>query len=410
MNDGSGWQDGQFYRADMSLDHQKWLTNPLEMDSPNTYREDDEKSNTSIVHRSTSDSLLPHSSNFFPGQYSYSLSNSNNRFEDDVMINKAQSDSRLRVGLMGSLETEDPYSSNMLQFSRHARRLYVGGIPPSYTNEDMLRTFLNEVISKCLEEEYSNGHILSVYMNHKKCFAFVELKSIELATACLELDGIVYKSNILKIQRANEYKPELLPNIASVPVKLNFSKAPFPKNLIDHGKDKPPGPGINVGSGSGSGTSTGMSLIQRCYLAEVRQGNIVLIGFPYDEGSRRAGGRGGSYAAPVSIRNHLQNFFVQGYNPEYNIDLAQIRILDVGDVAPGMNLESASVRLESAITEIIRRGAIPIVLGGSNDVAYWCSTGLISAVGGPVDVVTLNSSLDMSFPVSYFHYYNYLII
>ena len=61
-----------------------------------------------------------------------------------------------------------------------------------------------------------------------KFFAFVELKTIELTTACLDLDGIVYHGAVLKVHRANEYKPELVQYAESRELlKLNLSTPAF---------------------------------------------------------------------------------------------------------------------------------------------------------------------------------------
>ena len=59
------------------------------------------------------------------------------------------------------------------QQTRHARRIYVGGIPLGFADEDSLKSFLNAVISKGLNEENDNSYVLSVYINQKKCFTFV---------------------------------------------------------------------------------------------------------------------------------------------------------------------------------------------------------------------------------------------
>ena len=102
------------------------------------------------------------------------------------------------------------------QQTRHARRLYVGGIGdedenvrspcslwriiiatsnawaagmPSHVQD--LAQFFNEVISKALHKDFSpeNSPVLNVYINRERRFAFVELNNIELTTACMALDG-----------------------------------------------------------------------------------------------------------------------------------------------------------------------------------------------------------------------------
>lgn len=44
-----------------------------------------------------------------------------------------------------------------------------------------------------------------------QAFAFLELKTMELATSVLELDGIVYKETQLKMRRPSDYNPQLVP-------------------------------------------------------------------------------------------------------------------------------------------------------------------------------------------------------
>jgi hypothetical protein len=102
-------------------------------------------------------------------------------------------------------------NANVSYNTRHARRIYVGGIPPNYSDEEELRNFFNRVISKGLEIENDNSFVISVYMNQKKCYAFVEFNSVELTSACLEMDGIIFKKVTLKIYRANEYRADLAP-------------------------------------------------------------------------------------------------------------------------------------------------------------------------------------------------------
>lgn len=45
----------------------------------------------------------------------------------------------------------------------------------------------------------------------EQAFAFLELKTMELATAVLELDGIVFKETQLKMRRPSDYNPQLVP-------------------------------------------------------------------------------------------------------------------------------------------------------------------------------------------------------
>lgn len=293
-----------------------------------------------------------------------------------------------------SSTSSDTMSSRTAHETRHARRLYVGGIPAGQTSEEHLRTYLNEVISRCLGEDNNNSYIVSIYMNHKKCFAFVELKSIELTNACLELDGIIYCSSVLRIQRANEYKPELVGTLPTnrPPIKFNLTKAPFLENSLPVSKDykRPTEP-----------DPIPISLIRPCGIADVIPGCIAIVGFPYDEGARRSNMPVGSATAPGVLRYYLGKLLQCNMNTEFGVDLTNITILDVGDVPFGLSLEEALSRLNDAIVELIRRGAIPIVIGGSQDQSYPITGGLMDVVGGGIGVVNINSRLSVNQLVSY---------
>eukprot|EP00604_Paraphysomonas_vestita_P000040 CAMPEP_0174826140 /NCGR_PEP_ID=MMETSP1107-20130205/43560_1 /TAXON_ID=36770 /ORGANISM="Paraphysomonas vestita, Strain GFlagA" /LENGTH=475 /DNA_ID=CAMNT_0016058651 /DNA_START=694 /DNA_END=2121 /DNA_ORIENTATION=+ len=130
-------------------------------------------------------------------------------------------------------------------------------------------------------------------------------------------------------------------------------------------------------------------------IVDVHPGCVVLIGFPHDEGAKRSGITAGSAAAPSAIRFYLRKLLSSPTNPEFGIDLSRIPILDVGDVPVSLNLEDALSRLDDSITEILNRGAVPIVIGGSGDLAYACASGLMTSSGAPIAVVDVNSSLNM---------------
>jgi arginase family enzyme len=335
-------------------------------------------------------------------------------------------------GIGASLHSQggDMRGAGSTLHSRHARRLYVGGIPQNQTSEEMLQHFLNEVCSKCMEEENDSSYVISVYMNHKKCFAFVELKSIELTSVCLELDGIVYCSNILKIQRANEYKPELMVNVPRTPIHFNLKKAPFPTKAMSNNimmDKKPPMHGLHddhignqeysphsVSSRNNSSdndrrgsmfnfpNSFSSSIIRSCSVVEIPRGSLVLVGFPYDEGARRASQSTGASAGPRAARMHLYGMMGGGgaggtVNPEFGVDWNNIdmQICDIGDIALGLLLEDALSRLGDSVAEIIRRGGVPLVLGGSGDMSYANAAGLMTVAGGSIGIVSINSHLNV---------------
>jgi len=281
--------------------------------------------------------------------------------------------------------------ASVSHYTRHARRIYVGGIPPAYADEEMLTSFLNTVFSKGLGVDNDNSYVLSMYINQKKCFAFVELNSIELTKASLELDGIVYRNSVLKILRANEFKPELVPPSNSPPLKLNLPASYFTSSMALQQQLAQAGeisPDINWLKND--------SPLKICAIHEVENGSIAIVGFPYDEGSRRAGHRLGCANAPKSIRQYIRkNGFGSMINPEYNIDCeaSKVVICDVGDVPIGLPIEVAQQRLAAMIAELLQLGAIPFVIGGSSDQCYHNIIGLMAVSGGQIGVLHVNSTL-----------------
>jgi len=124
-----------------------------------------------------------------------------------------------------SLSQVDPNAASML--TRHARRIYAGGIPPRAT-EIEIANFFNDVMTRAMAPARTDGPpVIKIYLNVEKCYAFVEFSTIELTTAAMQLDGIKFDhptgATIVRVRRPNDYRPEMLPpNLGPVP-QLNLS-------------------------------------------------------------------------------------------------------------------------------------------------------------------------------------------
>ena len=290
------------------------------------------------------------------------------------------------------------------QHTRHARRLYFGSIPPKHADEEMFKTFLNSVISSGLQEDNNHSYVVSVYINQKKFFAFVELKSIELATACLDLDGIEYYGSFLKVHRANEYKPQLIQNSGTTvgpPIKLNFSHSTFVRVA---GKNAPPAPphqrAVPTVQYTSYGNRTLGHFVHQGDLTHVDEGTIAIVGFPFDEGSRRTGSRLGAGNGPKVARRILKKISVLK-NAEFGTDIRELNIVDLGDIIPGLSLEEAHMRLCQVVTEVIGRGAYPLILGGSKDLICPAMNGLTAL--NPFSTVSM-LSVDSTLAASPFNF------
>lgn len=101
------------------------------------------------------------------------------------------------------------------QATRHARRIYVGGLQPPIVREDLEKFFMVLVRErvKFVHSPLPTAArpVINVYINHERKFAFVEFATMELATVMLHVDGIEYQGLPLKIKRPNDYDPSSLP-------------------------------------------------------------------------------------------------------------------------------------------------------------------------------------------------------
>lgn len=48
---------------------------------------------------------------------------------------------------------------------------------------------------------------MNVYINYEKKFAFVEVRTVEEASNCMALDGIMFEGVSVRIRRPNDYNP-----------------------------------------------------------------------------------------------------------------------------------------------------------------------------------------------------------
>lgn len=144
------------------------------------------------------------------------------------------------------------------QQTRHARRLYIGQLPPNVT-ENELHVFFRDAIEQSItpgspgtKPDSSNGNnngkpvlldedpILSVYINHERRFCFLEFKTVEMTTACMALDGIdINHKGKVKIKRPNDYNATMAPKVApqNVP-QLDTSKLGIVSGTVQDGPNK----------------------------------------------------------------------------------------------------------------------------------------------------------------------------
>ncbi|KEH36537.1 U2 snRNP auxilliary factor, large subunit, splicing factor [Medicago truncatula] len=95
------------------------------------------------------------------------------------------------------------------QATRHARRVYVGGLPP-FANEQSIASFFSQVMIAIGGNSAGSGDsVVNVYINHEKKFAFVEMRTVEEASNAMALDGIVFEGVAVRVRRPTDYNPSL---------------------------------------------------------------------------------------------------------------------------------------------------------------------------------------------------------
>ncbi|VEL29322.1 unnamed protein product, partial [Protopolystoma xenopodis] len=103
-----------------------------------------------------------------------------------------------------TLTTNVPFAGSAV--CRQARRLYVGNIPFSATEENMMEFFNKQMKNQDLVQAEGNP-IIAVQINMEKNFAFLEFRSVDETTQGLALDGILFHGQALKLRRPRDYVP-----------------------------------------------------------------------------------------------------------------------------------------------------------------------------------------------------------
>lgn len=95
------------------------------------------------------------------------------------------------------------------QATRHARRVYVGGLPP-LENEQTIATYFSQVMAAIGGNTAGPGDaVVNVYINHEKKFAFVEMRTVEEASNAMALDGILFEGAPVRVRRPTDYNPSM---------------------------------------------------------------------------------------------------------------------------------------------------------------------------------------------------------
>uniref|UniRef100_A0A7S0USS5 Splicing factor U2af large subunit n=1 Tax=Polytomella parva TaxID=51329 RepID=A0A7S0USS5_9CHLO len=133
------------------------------------------------------------------------------------------------MGNMSSNNSQMPVSQ---QATRHARRIYVGGLPPS-AQESSIAAFFSNALAAIGGNTAGHGNsVLNVYINREKSFSFVEFRTIEETSNAMALDNVVFEGVNVRVKRPNDYNAAVAGSLGpTVPNRnLNLAAVGLPQS------------------------------------------------------------------------------------------------------------------------------------------------------------------------------------
>lgn len=126
-----------------------------------------------------------------------------------------------------------------------------------------------------------------------------------------------------------------------------------------------------------------------------KKDSVGLIGYPCDMGVARNSGRVGSKRGPKVIWSRLPKLGPL-INPEFNIDIRNLNLVDLGNMPITESLEENHLVLTDAVKKSIDDGYILIIVGGGNDQSYCNAKGLMNSLNtGNIGVVNIDAHFDV---------------
>ena len=122
---------------------------------------------------------------------------------------------------------------------------------------------------------------------------------------------------------------------------------------------------------------------------------VALLGYPCDVGVERNNGRIGARNGPEAFRKKFSKLGPI-INPEFNVNLNNIHLVDRGNVTISESLETNHVTLTNAVKSLCADGFIGVIIGGGNDQSYCNAKGLMTSLNtGDIGVVNIDAHLDV---------------
>lgn len=119
--------------------------------------------------------------------------------------------------------------------------------------------------------------------------------------------------------------------------------------------------------------------------------DVAVMGVPFDIGTTY---RSGTRFGPQAIRRISALY--QTYNYELGVDLReQLKICDIGDVFTIANIEKSFDQITKAVSHVMSKGTMPIILGGDHSIGYPCVRGVAENVEGNIGIIHLDRHIDI---------------
>jgi formiminoglutamase len=94
-------------------------------------------------------------------------------------------------------------------------------------------------------------------------------------------------------------------------------------------------------------------------------GEVVVVGYPYEEAARRCARKAGQENGPCCVRRFWGKVGPL-VNAEYGLDISKLRVTDMGNIeADGLTVEEGVKKLSSRLDKYLSNKQFPIVIGGS---------------------------------------------
>jgi arginase family enzyme len=123
--------------------------------------------------------------------------------------------------------------------------------------------------------------------------------------------------------------------------------------------------------------------------------NIAIIGV---EEERRAVNNQGCSNSPDAVRAFLYRLYKGNY---------KISIADLGNIKAGATADDTDYALRSAVHELLKKQILPIIIGGSNDLAF-ANYLAYENIESTINIVSIDSKIDLGKPDDQFNSQSWL--